>query len=229
MYIIGYELDWGSNLVEEAVIQARESKADAYKKLCEALTKNGMPIYYEDELLNYIDSKGNQKTRSSYEVQRKHIFELMVKKGYAESWDMAKLLVKENSKLNIKRDKISPLKAIEIIKNCEGMAILAHPYLIDEKVESKIIGKVSRDKYIDILIDSGLDGIESCYTYDKTTYKGILTNKEIKKEVENKYIDRVKFFTGGSDYHNDGKKEEGNPRVLGEVGISQEELEDIFI
>ncbi len=142
VHIIGYELDWDSPLIKEAVNKARKSKADAYKRLCEALTKNSVPIYYEDEILNYIDSQGKQRTRLPHEVQRKHIFELMARKGYAPSWDKAKILVRGDPKLNIGREKISPLKAIKIIKKCRGLAVLAHPYLIDKEVYSKIIGKV---------------------------------------------------------------------------------------
>ena len=228
VHIIGYELDWDSNLVEEAVIQARESKVDAYKELCEVLTKKGMPVYYEDEILNYKDSQGSHRTRSPYDVQRKHIFELMAKKGYAPSWDKAKLMVRDDPGLNIGREKISPIGAIGIIKKCGGLAVLAHPYLIDEEVDSRIIGKMSRDSYINNLIDSGLDGIESCYTYSKTTYKGDKSDEEIKKEIEDKYSGKVKFFTGGSDYHNDGKKGVEKPRSLGEAGISLKELEMFF-
>jgi len=187
-----------------------------------------MPIDYKDEILRFKDSQGNQRTRSVYDVQRKHIFELMARKGYAPSWDRAKLMVRGDPKLNIGREKISPLRAIEIIKKCGGLTVLAHPYLIDEEVDSKVIGKVCRDKYIDTLIDSGLDGIESCYTYNKTTYKGNQSNDEIKKEIENKYNRKVKFFTGGSDYHNDGKKGVDDPRCLGEAGISLKEFE-IFL
>ena len=105
---------------------------------------------------------------------------------------------------------------------------IAHPYLIDEEVDSRIIGKMSRDSYINSLIDSRLDGIESCYTYSKTTYKGDKSNEEIKKEIEDKYNGKVKFFTGGSDYHNDGKKGVENPRYLGEAGISLEEFKIFF-
>ena len=228
VHIIGYELDWDSPLVDEAVSQARESKVDAYKKLCQALTKNGMPISYEDEILSYEDGQGNQRIRSPHDVQKKHIFELMAGKGFAPSWDKAKLMVKDDPKINIRREKISPIKAIEIIKKCGGLAVLAHPYLIDEEVDSRIIGKMSRDSYINNLIDAGLDGIESCYTYSKTTYKGDKSNEEIQKETEDKFSGKVKFFTGGSDYHNDGKKGVENPRFLGEAGISLEEFEDIF-
>ena len=166
--------------------------------------------------------------RTPDEVQRKHIFELLAARGYFPSWEKAKLFVRDDPGLNINRKKINPLKAIDIIKKCGGLAVLAHPYLIDESLASQDIEANSRTDYIDKLIDSGLDGIESCYTYSKTTYKGSLTNKQIQKEVEDSYRDRLRFFTGGSDYHNDAKKGAANQREIGEAGISYERFREIF-
>lgn len=228
VHIIGYELDWKSRLVKEEVERAEKSKLSAYKQLCEVLTEHGMPIDYEKEILVYSDEDGKVRTRTPEEVERKHIFEVMAKKGYAKSWSEAKLKIRDNPALNVRREKISPLAAIELIKKCGGLAVLAHPYLIDEEVNSKELGSVFRDEYIDKLIEAGLDGIESCYTYNKTTYKGSMSNDEIQKEVENKYGGKVKFFTGGSDFHNDVKKGVKNSRMIGEAGISYHKFKRIF-
>jgi 3',5'-nucleoside bisphosphate phosphatase len=228
VHILGYELDWDDPLIKKEVERARQSKADAYKELCRVLTGRNMPVDYEKEILAYKDCRGNIRSRDPYDVQRKHIFELMAGKGYAPSWDKAKLMVRDDPDLNVRREKISPLEAIDLIHECGGLAVLAHPYLIDGTVSSRITGEISRDGYIQKLLDRGLDGIESCYTYDKTTYKGKKTNEEIKKEIEDRYKDRVKFFTGGSDYHGDGKKGVKDPRYLGEAGISFEEFRHIF-
>lgn len=228
VHIIGYELDWSCDRFKQEVQRAKQSKVDAYHKLCEVLTKEGMPIDYQQDILNYQDVDGNRQQRLPEEVQRKHIFEAMAKKGYAQSWSQAKLMVRDNPGLNVKRNKVSPLEAIYIIKSCRGIAVLAHPYLIDERVDSEVLGKVSRDQYIDKLIDAGLDGMESCYTYDKTTYQGNMSGQQIKEEVEHKYGGRVKFFTGGSDYHNDAKKGASNPRLIGEAGINYNQFKSIF-
>jgi hypothetical protein len=107
--------------------------------------------------------------------------------------------------------------------------VLAHPYLIDENVNSKAFGRISRDAYIEELIKYGLDGIESMYTYDKTSYKGYLTPEEIRKEVEERFRNKVSFFTGGSDYHNDARKGTENPRRIGEAGIPYEMFKKIFM
>jgi 3',5'-nucleoside bisphosphate phosphatase len=228
VHIIGYELDWNNRILKNEIKRAKESKAEAYRKLCEVLSSHNMPIDFNLEILHYMDKNGNFCERKPEEVERKHIFEVMALKKYARTWSEAKLLVRANPELNIKREKISPEDAIKMIKELNGIAVLAHPYLIDENVNSKIFGRISREGYIRNLIKNGLDGIESMYTYDKTSYKGSLTPKEIKKEIEIMFKDEVKFFTGGSDYHNDAKKCGGNPRRIGEAGISFEKFKSIF-
>jgi len=228
VHIIGYELDWQDRRLAQEEKKAKISKAEAYRQLCCLLTLNKMPIDYEKEILTFTDQNQNIKKRDPSEVERKHIFELMAQKGYAKSWGEAKIIVRDDPNLNIKRKKISPIDAISLIKDCRGIAVLAHPYLIDEISDSEIFGIISRDDYIVNLIDAGLDGIESVYTYDKTSYKGSMSPEEIKTEVEKKYRGKVKFFSGGSDYHNDGKKGVKNPREIGEAGISYSSYKKIF-
>jgi hypothetical protein len=76
------------------------------------------------------------------------------------------------------------------------LSVLAHPYLIDENLYSKDIACDNRESYIENLITSGLDGIKSCYTYSKTTYKGSLSDNRIEEIIENKYRYKIRFFTG---------------------------------
>jgi len=229
VHIIGYELDWKSEALMKEIRRAKASKAEAYKKLCELLSAHDMPIDFNLEVLHYMDKNGNFFERKPEEVERKHIFEVMALKKYAKTWQEAKLLVRDNPELNIRREKISQIEAIRLIKKLNGIAVLAHPYLIDENVNSRIFGRISRDSYIEELLKNGLNGIESVYTYNKTSYKGSLTPIEIKKEIEDRYKNKVKFFTGGSDYHNDARKGTENPRRIGEAGISLKMFKSIFI
>ena len=86
----------------------------------------------------------------------------------------------------------------------------------------------SRAEYIETLLAAGLDGIEVRYSYDKTTYKGSLTPEEIEAEVRRDYTHRVRFLSGGSDYHADHKKGAKKVRQLGERGLSVPEFEAVF-
>jgi len=227
VHILGYQMNWAAEAVQREMERAKKSKSEAYRELCEILTRKGMPVDFERDILRYTDSTGTERTRSPEEVERKFIFEKMAEKGYAPTWEKAKIMVQSDPSLNVRRRKIDPLDAINLIHEAGGLAFLAHPYLIDEVIEPEGTGKMTREEYIERLIENGLDGIEARYTYDKTSYKGTKTVEEIEKEIRNKYSGRL-FISGGSDYHAGEKKGVKNPRQIGEAGISYEEFCKIF-
>lgn len=191
------------------------SKIDAYKKLTALLTQKGFPITWE-EVLNY-----NDIPRKPEDVQKKIIFNLMAEKGYTQTWSDAKLMIRNTPEYSIKREKPDPLTIIDIVHRAGGIVILAHPYLIDEQIKTKVL-KCSRAEYIERLIKGGLDGIEASYTYNKTTYNGPLAKEEIIKTVQKDYSGRLKIISGGSDYHADYKKSTQKVRNIGECGITPE-------
>lgn len=215
VHIVGLGCDWSNEKFKIEEKNMEISKINGYRKLTEVLTKNGMDISWQELLEN------NGNLRRPEDIQRKHIFELIANKGYASTWQDAKIMVRDNPAYNVKREKIEPIRAIDIIHEAGGIAILAHPYLIDEIVEKNRI-KTTRWEYIENLIKSGLDGIEAAYTYSKTSYKGNCTSEEIEKEVRELYTDMVKIISGGSDYHNDAKRGVKNPRLIGEKGVTWE-------
>ena len=193
------------------------SKVNSYRKLIDLLNEQGMEMTWEEVLQN------NGYPVQEQFVQKKMIFELMARKGYMESWKEAKLYVKNSKEVSVKREKPDAVSVIKEIHKLGGIIILAHPYLISEPVSYK--GKeMSRQEFIEVLIEAGLDGIEASYTYDKTSYGGTMTKDEIKKEVIERYAGRGLIISGGSDYHADGKKGVKNPREIGECGITREDF-----
>lgn len=193
----------------------RKTKVHSYKKLTKVLCANNINVTWD----MVKDNNGNRLNDNA--VQRKHIFEAIARAGYTDDWSQAKLMVRDNPNLNVKREKIDPIKAIELIHKTGGLAILAHPFLIDENIPLNG-NTVSREQYIECLLENCLDGIEAAYPYNKTSYKGSLTPEEVEKLVLEKYSSRVKIISGGSDYHNDMKKgmSFGKARQLGEKGIT---------
>lgn len=228
VHICGYGLDWEHPDLLAEVAAAKRSKSDAYEVLCRRLTELGLPLDWQTDILHYTRPDGTAATRDPDAVQRKHIFEAMAARGHAPTWSEAKLLVRDNPQLNVPRRKIDPCEAIRLIHRCGGIAILAHPYLIDEVVQIPGQPPCSRAEYIDRLIAAGLDGIEVRYTYDKTTYKGRLTPEEIEQQVRAAYTGRVRILSGGSDYHADHKKGAKQVRYLGERGLTVAEFEAAF-
>ena len=196
-----------------------DSKIYSYQKLVDLLTQKGYPMTWE-EVLNY-----NNIPRKPEAVQKKLIFNLMAEKGYTTTWSEAKLLIRNDREFSVKREKPDAAEIIELAHQTGGIAILAHPYLIDAVVQHQ--GEtMTREDFIKTLVNAGLDGIEAAYTYDKTTYKGEMTKDEIIKKVRWDYQDQVKIISGGSDYHADYKKTDKNVRNIGECGISWEYFQE---
>ncbi|WP_341406645.1 PHP domain-containing protein [Acetobacterium bakii] len=215
VHIIVFGCDYTNSKIIAMYQKIVKSKIFSYQKLLDILANNGYDITW-DEVLNYDDIP-----RKPEDVQKKIIFNLMAEKGYTKTWSDAKLLIRNNPDFSVKREKPDPADIINIAHESCGIAILAHPYLIDETVTTND-GTMTRADYIDKLIDLGLDGIEASYTYDKTTYNGPYTKEEIIAKVKSDYQDRVKIISGGSDYHADYKKTDKNVRNIGECGVTLE-------
>jgi len=216
VHIVGLGCDWDAPALKQAEKDIVDSKADAYRKNIERLNERGYAMTLEEVL-----SFGGQAIPIE-ELQKKRIFDLMAAKGYTQTWSEAKILVREDPYLNVEREKPSGVHVIDILHKAGGIAILAHPYLIDEQVS--LGGEaMGRADFIERLIAAGLDGIEVRYTYNKTTCKDKRPLEQIWQEVYDAYNGRL-ILSGGSDYHADGKKGVENPRELGECGLTWDEF-----
>ncbi len=216
VHIVGIGCDFEDARFVQLEAKISDSKIGAYRELANRLSKYGS-LTWQDVLANA------GRPLAENEVQRKHIFEAMARHGYAEDWARAKLLVKNSPEYQILREKPSPEEAIQLILDTGGIPILAHPFLIEEN--PRLGGKVvTREKYIDNLINNGLVGIEASYPYEKTSYHCSVSSEEIEILVRKKYEDILPLISGGSDYHNDERKgvHHDKARQLGEKGITLE-------
>lgn len=218
VHLVCFGCDWKDPYFRKLEKMVAESKVNGYRKLVEALAENGMKMTWQEVL----DNQGHPIPETA--VQKKMVFELMARKGYFDSWQDAKLFVKNSKDIVIKREKPDAVSVIKEVKRMGGIVIMAHPYLVAEPVDYQG-EKISRQAYIEKLIEAGLDGIEASYTYDKTSYGGTMTPEEIKREVIETYAKRGLIISGGSDYHADGKKGIENPRDIGDCGITPEDFD----
>ena len=216
VHIVGLECDWELPALQQEERAIARSKVDAYVETIARLNERGYPI----ELQEVLEFGGRPIPLEK--LQKKRLFDFMAAKGYASSWSEAKLMVRDDPYLNVEREKPSAEHIIGLIHKAGGIAILAHPFLIDETVESSA-GRESRNHFIQRLIGSGLDGIESRYTYAKTTCKDQRPQEELWREAEELAAGRL-ILSAGSDYHADAKKGIPNQRDLGECGLTMEEM-----
>lgn len=212
VHILAFGCDWEHQKMKSLVAQVAQSKIDSYKELVGALQSEGMNINWE-ELLN---NGGNPIEED--QIQKKMIFNLLAEKGHFPTWKDAKLATQKNPKFKIPRKKPDPVETIHLIHELGGIAILAHPFLINPDFEALT-------KYIQPLVEAGLDGIEATYPYSKTNYKGSLDDESLKKMIIEKYKSAGLMISGGSDYHGEWRKGATGARELGEAGITIDEFE----
>ena len=213
VHIVGIGCDFSDSSFHEFEQEMARSKMGGYKIIVELLAEDGMPITWDDVLHQ------NGMDIDEMALQGKHIFNAIALCGGAEDWSAAKKMIQTTPRYAaIKREKIDPCKAIEMVRSAGGFAILAHPHLIPENPRGGI-----RAQYIERLIEVGLQGIEAAYPYNKTSYRGTSTPEAIEREIRETYAGRL-FISGGSDYHNDAKSGSGNPRLMGEKGVFAEDI-----
>lgn len=216
VHIIGLGCRWNDAEMKNMTQQIAQSKAASYYETVRRLNERGYAFTME-ELLGF-----DGRRTDLLSLQKKRIFDFMAAKGFTADWIEAKLLVRNDPYLNVTRDKPSAKCVIEAIHRAGGIAILAHPYLIDASITVNGL-KWSRWDYIESLIGMGLDGIETRYPYGKTTCRDDRPSAEIWVEVEQRANKRL-IYSAGSDYHADGKKGTQHPRGLGECGLTMEEF-----
>ncbi len=85
-HIVGLGCDWEDKYFDDVNEFTINSKVTGYKKLVNALAADGMDITWDE----VISSQGEDATERN--VQKKHIFNLMSKKGRGKTWAEAKLL-----------------------------------------------------------------------------------------------------------------------------------------
>ena len=218
VHLVGIFCDWDAPEFLELEKEIRRSRMNGYRRMVENLAAAGYDVSWE-EVLQYAGRVDDPEN-----VYKKQIYEYIAVKGFASDWKDGKKLVKSRPEFDPGREKPDPVDIIHLIHKTGGKVIMAHPFLVKDEVYYKG-KKMTRFEYIDMLIEAGLDGIEACYPYEKTSYTGNLSSGEIERMVRDRYGNLEEsgvFLSGGSDFHGDFVTGMKNPRELGECGISYE-------
>ena len=124
---------------------------------------------------------------------RPHVAEIMVQKGYVKTIQEAfDRYLKKGAPAYVEKVKLPPIEAVKLITRVGGLAVLAHPYSLNEN-EPECLEKILRD-----LISYGLQGIETYYPRH--------TPQQTKA-----YLDLARkldlLVSGGTDFHGSNKPE----------------------
>lgn len=172
VHILGYNLDYESDIFKEHVMKFRKNRIDRILKTIEKLDYLGLKIFPEDFFGYFKNTKS---------IGRPHIAEYLHKLGYVKTYqDAFNKYIGDFKIAFFKKNSPDTLKVIKLIKDTGGISVLAHP------------GKNFIWSNIDALLKAGLDGIEIYHP----THKSDMARKFEKFAVDNKLI-----MTGGSDFH----------------------------
>lgn len=148
-----------------------QRRIDRNQAILDLLAANGMPI----------DKTELGISTPSSIIGRPHIALAMIKKGYVDSIQQAfHQFIGEGKPCYFPGEKISVEETLDIIHQAKGLAVIAHPHLIENT-------KVIRD-----LINMNFDGIEAYYG----RFPPSEHDRWIKIGIRKDWL-----ITGGSDFH----------------------------
>lgn len=174
LHILGYGVDiFDSSFITE-LEALRESRLARVDLILGKLKELGIPISREDVVRN----------ASGHTLGRPHVALALIEKGYAADFNEAfKKYLNEGGLCYVKRRKLDPAGAIDLIHAAGGMAVLAHPKFIRTSNIEGLIGEMQ---------EMGLEGVEAYYPAHTDTearrYENIAKSKGL-------------LITAGSDYH----------------------------
>lgn len=200
LHIVGLFIDSENDEILEIPKRHKVYAEKVIKKIIEKLRELNYEITFE-ELLR--ENKGCQ-------FGRPFIAEFLLKKypdKFVDRKDVFNKLLGKKGKAFVKAKGTEMGKAIEIIHNAGGIAIIAHPWYLGENME----------KIIDKFVQLGGDGIEREYIPKPSIPEetGEILDKLIKKHNL--------IISGGTDFHE--IREESNE--IGDVGLTNEEFKSL--
>lgn len=192
VHILGLGMDYENKQFLAHLQKFQNDRLKRNQKMCENLHCAGYDITFEALQALYPDAV----------ITRCHIARYLTDHGYIESIEKAfSTLIGSDCPYYVPRFKITPAKAVSLIKEAHGTAVLAHPLLYGLNHEELC-------ELIEQLKQFGLDGIEAIYSCNEGE------NESYVRSLAEKYHLAI---SGGSDFHGSNK-----PEI--KLGIGKENL-----
>lgn len=201
MHILGYGIDPNNEELNNKMIELKSNSLNSVLSILEQIKRD------YDIRFNYNDIR--EIVNADHNIGRPDIAKLLIKYGYADSVKEAfdKYLIDAYNKIYEYRKGLSYQECIELIKNCDGIPVLAHPNSIE--VSNKELLILIKD-----MIRYGLMGIEVYHSNISMEQSALYS------QFAN---DLNLYITAGSDYH--GKYCKPDVEVgIGKGNISINEL-----
>lgn len=177
VHILAYSFPLNSPVIKDFCLKHKLRRTNRNREILKRLAAHGMPLSEEEVLAVITDCPPNAQCT----VGRPHIAQAMLKKGYIHSIQEAfNKYLGEDKSCYTPGESFTTQDTIDIIHQAKGLAVIAHPHLINH---AKTLKK---------LLEMNFDGIE-CY-YARFTEESEARWLKIAKH-------RNWLITGGSDFH----------------------------
>lgn len=171
VHILGYFFDLSNVELNSKLEEIRRIRFERAKQIVERLNRRNIALRFE-RVMEFC--KG-------FSIGRPHIAAALLAEEYATSYSEAfDKYVGNNTEFYIPVQKLTPMDAIRLIKSAGGLAVLAHPQVLNNAA------------LIETLIKEGLDGLESYYP--RMPYKVFQSFRQLCHKYN-------LIETGGSDCH----------------------------
>ncbi len=187
VHLLGYFIDYRSADLLQALERFRRNRYHRGEKIINKLNRLGVDLRIETVMAIAGDAP----------LGRPHVADAMVREEYVHSYREAfARYLGYHAPAYVPRSGVSLEQAIDLIHRSGGVAVLAHP------------GVLNRDELIPEMVDMGLDGLEAYhYIHDQETARRYVLLAHQHGLV----------FSGGSDCHG---SRSGGRHLLGKVPVS---------
>ena len=202
MHILGYFVDPSAPPLVEALEWMRAGRHERNRRICERLRQLGYAVRWEDV----------EAVAAGEVIGRPHIAEALRRRGYVgdirEAFDK---LLGENRPAYVERRRLSPGRALAVIHESGGLAVLAHPVTLNLRDDEL-------EECVRSLTAQGLDGIECYYPEHDSAMTLFLLRLCRRYDLAP---------TGGSDYHGDNSPGIEMGRGSGNLAVPDEVLDNL--
>jgi predicted metal-dependent phosphoesterase TrpH len=183
LHILGLFIDHKDHNLNKALDYLRDERSKRNQIILTRLEELGKPISMEEL----------QQEAGEGSVCRPHIASLMMKKGYVlDVKEAFRQFLTNGAPAYVEKEKLEAARAIELIHNAGGMAVISHPISLGHQLYADIADEIITLKKM------GLEGIEVYYPSH---------SKNINNWLQKFARDNDLLMTGGSDFHGAVKPE----------------------
>ena len=180
IHVLGLAIDYKAPVFADRLQAFVDSRIGRNRKMCRNLTEAGIDISYEKLMAAYPGAV----------ITRAHYARYLLDHGYVKSLPEAfERYVGDHCPYFVPREKVTPVQAVQLIRQAKGIPVLAHPTLYH-------MGKDALQKLVSSLTEAGLVGLEAVYS----TYSA---GEE--REMRQLALRSGLLISGGSDFHGSNK------------------------